>query len=124
MRGMSHQFLTSCGVLAVVIAVVSPGPVPVAGQAREPVAPTPRAMHPAPRTAAPRTAKPWMTARTPDGQPDLQGMWTNATITPFERPRGLAGKAYLTKEEAAVLEQQAAERRVIATSRTSTRSSR
>ena len=25
--------------------------------------------------------------RTSDGQPDLQGVWTNATITPFELAR-------------------------------------
>jgi hypothetical protein len=24
--------------------------------------------------------------RTPDGHPDLQGIWTNATLTPLERP--------------------------------------
>ena len=24
--------------------------------------------------------------RTPDGQPDLQGFWTNQTYTPLERP--------------------------------------
>ena len=39
--------------------------------------------------------------RTPDGHPDLQGVWTNATITPMERPRALAGKATLTDAEAA-----------------------
>ena len=30
----------------------------------------------------------WVVPRTPDGHPDLQGDWTNKTITPFERPRG------------------------------------
>ena len=49
--------------------------------------------------------------RTPDGQPDIQGVWTNATITPFERPRALADKPFLTAEEAAALEKQAAARR-------------
>src|SRR5580693_8251563 len=43
--------------------------------------------------------------RTPDGHPDLQGIWTNATITPLERPAALAGKATLTDAEARVLEQ-------------------
>ena len=28
----------------------------------------------------------WVVPRTPDGHPDLQGNWTNVTITPFERP--------------------------------------
>ncbi len=45
--------------------------------------------------------KKWTTPRTPDGQPDLQGIWTNATITPFERPRELAGKEFFTEQEAA-----------------------
>src|SRR5262245_8465521 len=62
-------------------------------------------------------AETWTPPRTPDGQPDLQGMWTNATITPFERPRELAGKAFLTEEEAAKLELQAAERRETADER-------
>ena len=34
----------------------------------------------------------WRVPRTPDGQPDLQGVWTNATITPFERPTEFADK--------------------------------
>ena len=42
--------------------------------------------------------------RTPDGQPDLQGIWTNATITPLERPRELAGKEFFTAQEAAAYE--------------------
>jgi hypothetical protein len=31
--------------------------------------------------------KPWSVSRTPDGQPDLQGVWTNYDQTPFERLR-------------------------------------
>ena len=30
----------------------------------------------------------WTTPRTPDGQPDLQGIWGNKTITPIERLEG------------------------------------
>ncbi len=30
----------------------------------------------------------WVMPRTPDGHPDLQGNWTNQTITPLQRPRG------------------------------------
>lgn len=37
--------------------------------------------------------------RTPDGQPDLQGFWTNATYTPLERPQTVS-KALYTPEEA------------------------
>src|SRR5258705_10922358 len=49
-------------------------------------------------------AKSWTAPHTADGQPDLQGIWTNATITPFERPRDLAGKEYFTEQEAAEYE--------------------
>jgi hypothetical protein len=44
--------------------------------------------------------------RTPAGQPDLQGIWSNATVTPLERPTDLAGKQTFTAEEAAAYEQQ------------------
>jgi len=43
----------------------------------------------------------WVVPRTPDGHPDLQGVWTNATITPLERPRELGAKEVYTEEEAA-----------------------
>jgi hypothetical protein len=40
----------------------------------------------------PATAqKPWTVPHTPDGQPDLQGIWNNATLTPLERPAEYAG---------------------------------
>ena len=37
--------------------------------------------------------------RTPWGHPDLQGVWTNSTTTPLERPADLADKPVLTEEE-------------------------
>lgn len=43
----------------------------------------------------------WTPARTPDGQPDIQGVWGFATITPLERPSDLAGKEFFTDKEAA-----------------------
>jgi len=49
--------------------------------------------------------------KTPWGDPDLQGTWTNETITPFERPANLAGKAFLTPEEAAAIEKRSATQR-------------
>jgi hypothetical protein len=45
-------------------------------------------------------AKNWTASHTPDGQPDLQGIWSNATITPLERPKELAGKEIFTEAEA------------------------
>jgi hypothetical protein len=73
-----RQFRAFMGVLALVIATVSQG----TGAAQS----TP---------AVPRT--PW-------GHPDLQGIWSSATITPFERPSEWAGKEFLTAEEAAAFE--------------------
>jgi hypothetical protein len=55
--------------------------------------------------------KGWTPARTADGQPDVQGIWTNATLTPFERPASLRDKAFLTEAEAEALERQATTRR-------------
>jgi hypothetical protein len=46
--------------------------------------------------------------RTPDGHPDLQGVWTNATITPLERPAKFADKPTLTEAEAAAFEKYSA----------------
>src|SRR5213082_4030466 len=46
--------------------------------------------------------------RTPDGQPDLQGVWLNNDATPLERPKALEGKQFLTDEEVAVLRKNAA----------------
>jgi hypothetical protein len=47
------------------------------------------------------SAQTWTAPRMPDGHPDLQGFWTNATITPLERPRTLGAKEFFTAEEAA-----------------------
>jgi hypothetical protein len=65
----------------------------------------------APAKAAANT-KTWTQGRVADNQPDLEGFWTDATITPFERPVELGTKAFLTAEEAAKLEAQAAANRV------------
>jgi hypothetical protein len=45
-----------------------------------------------------------------DGRPNLEGIWTNATITPLERPQEFAGKEFLTEKEAAEYEKQVRER--------------
>ncbi len=49
--------------------------------------------------------------RTPDGHPDLQGVWNFSTATPMERPPELADRATLTAEEAAEWEAQLADQR-------------
>jgi len=36
-----------------------------------------------PVTAHASSGKGWIAPHTPDGQPDLQGIWSNPTITPF-----------------------------------------
>ena len=48
--------------------------------------------------------------RTAWGDPDLRGIWNNATLTPLQRPANLADRAFLTAEEAAGLAQQSVER--------------
>jgi len=64
------------------------------------------------QTVRTQTVGTWTAPSTPDGQPDLQGVWSNPTITPFERPAEFAGKATLTEKEAAELEARAAKARV------------
>jgi hypothetical protein len=44
--------------------------------------------------------KKWTPPRTPDGQPELQGVYTNASAIPMERPKDLGAKEFFTKEEA------------------------
>jgi hypothetical protein len=63
----------------------------------------PPAAKPSPRAKAP-AGKARTTPRTPWGDPDLQGIWNDATSTPLQRPGGLAGKDVLGDEEAADFE--------------------
>lgn len=53
----------------------------------------------------------WTPPRTPWGDPDLQGLWTNETITPFERDSNDPEKVVHSAEDAAAIEQGVAERR-------------
>jgi hypothetical protein len=57
-----------------------------------------------------RNGSNWKPGRTADGQPDLQGVWTNATSTSLERPARYAGRATLTEQEVAELDAQSAAR--------------
>jgi hypothetical protein len=65
---MSTKRLISLAVVAIVVALAI---VVAAGRARN-------------ADANAGTAGNWTQPRTPDGQPDLQGIWTNYTNTPFE----------------------------------------
>jgi hypothetical protein len=51
-----------------------------------------------------KSPKSWTLPRTPDGQPDFQGYWTNGTYIHLERPKDLAGKEFFTTAEAAAYE--------------------
>ena len=50
--------------------------------------------------------------RTPDGRPDLHGIWDFRTLTPLERPSEFAEKDVLSSDEVVALEQRNAETRV------------
>src|SRR5262245_10131806 len=63
-----------------------------------------------PANATSGAAKTWTPPRTPWGEPDLQGTFSNRTITPFERPANVAGREFFTREEVAALEKGAQER--------------
>ena len=83
-------------VLALVTALVF-AMIPALGQA------------PAAKTAA-AVKSTWNPPRTPDGQPDLQGVWTNNSVTPLQRPKELAGKEFYTQSEVAAVRQKQLER--------------
>ncbi len=57
-----------------------------------------------PQAAVAQSGVAGMPMRTPDGQPDVSGMFTFRTITPFQRPEQFAGRETLSAEEAAAFE--------------------
>jgi hypothetical protein len=98
---MMQRCLTSIGVLTIVAVAMLPPAAAAQGE---------RAVGAGARPAA----KPYTPSKTAWGDPDLQGIWLNATITPLERPTNLGDKAFLTAEEAAAIEKQTLERRAVA----------
>ena len=95
---MRHRFLAAfLGALAVVMVIVAFSSNTVAGQAPTAGA---KATAPAGKYVAPRT---------PDGHPDLQGVWANNDATPLQRPAELAGRQFLTDAEVAALRKRAGE---------------
>jgi hypothetical protein len=101
---MCYRYLMLLSAVVAAIALVIQAPVAAAGHARTAAVKT--------KATAADTAKPWTPSRMPDGHPDLQGIWSFATITPLQRPDDLAGKQVLTDEETARLEQRAAANRI------------
>ena len=95
---MHHRRLASAGVLAALIVVGFTLTSPAAGQGTSAAA-----------SAAQAAEQPYTAPRTPDGQPDLQGFWTNQTYTRLERPDGVT-TAFYTEEEVAAIEARAATR--------------
>lgn len=49
----------------------------------------------------------WRPPMTPDGHPDLQGVWMNKSATPLERPAQLKDRQFLTDAEVAELRRRA-----------------
>ena len=62
-----------------------------------------------PSLATAATPASYKAPRTALGQPDLQGNWTNATITPLTRPSKFGERAVLTPQEARAQEQATAD---------------
>src|SRR6185295_16386578 len=94
---MTYRYSTLARAALVVTAIAALAPVGAAAQV-------------APGAKAKPAARPWTPPKTPWGEPDLQGVYSNKTITPFERPAEFAGKAELSGEETAELERRVVDR--------------
>ncbi len=57
----------------------------------------------------PKVQAGWNVPRTEHGQPDLQGIWTNATLTPVERDTKFGTRLVISEDEAAALEKENSE---------------
>ena len=56
----------------------------------------------------PAGAQNYRAPRTPDGQPDLQGYWTNNTYTPLQRPQGITRDIFTRDEAIEIIKKAAA----------------
>ena len=100
---MRNRLYFSLGALAVTMAAILCAPTFVAAQAQSGAA--------AKTGTKPAISnKAWIMQRTPDGQPDLQGVWTNNSVTPLQRPKELAGKEFYTEAELAEVQKRQRER--------------
>src|SRR5688572_10264475 len=98
---MNMRFRIAAGALTIAVAMMWLTTNTAADQQSGASTAKPAAAAPAkPAVAAPAKpgAKPYKAPRTPDGQPDLQGFWSNATYTPLERAQNI-NKEYYTPEE-------------------------
>ena len=64
------------------------------------LAPAPAAAQTNSVLLAKESAKTSTPPHTPDGAPDIQGIFTNSTVTPLERPKDLGSKEFFTRDEA------------------------
>ena len=88
---MSYRFLVGITASALVILLLTP--TTAIGQARA------------------GAGEAWKTLRTAWGDPDLQGLWNNATTTALQRPKELGLKEFLTDEKVAERDERVGETR-------------
>ena len=106
MHRLTHRSLASTIAFAAAIATSLIAQTPAAAQSQSHVT----------KAAAAKTApepKAWAPPLTPDGKPDLQGVWTNNTVTPLERPKELGAKEFYTEAEVKDLQKQERQRLIV-----------
>src|SRR4029079_13293663 len=100
-----HRWLSS-----VVIAAFAAAVIPTAFVVAQTGTSTAAKPAPAKQTAPAKQATPakattptkaWSVPKTPWGDPDLQGVWNDATSTPLQRPGGIGDQQVLRDEEGA-----------------------